>query len=614
MWSEDNSKKDDPFAGFDMTPQSLKKLCKDLKLYSSCPELNEILHLHQKGIVKMKNLDEYVNLRTIYFECNAISKIEGLDHLVNLRCLYLNENLVEFITGLDSLTQLETLDLADNQIKTVQGLSNCSQLRQLNLSGNRIQSAADVYHLTECQSLLSLDLSKNRIDEEMALEVVRTLNLRLLRMVGNPVVSTTRHYRKTTIVRMPELHYMDDSPVFPKDRRLAEAWCEGGAEAESEMRAIIRQEEADTRERHRKEFDEMIHKARADAAAAAAAAAQQQAEKERGEEAALLSAVERDASDEMVTTGECDILFKENGMDEDKDVPRQEKFPLEARKRDASALDPQESPTPRKHWRGVEFIGSNVDIQGVSPMDENMDLESTDRYIDDHPYRACQEASSIILDDTMTEFRNGGKVKVYSGLATLMGDSEELLELPPLENPITADSDFELTALEDCDPNSEMTCEWEAYGPPVADEEETSSTSASESERRFQWTEKERRFKRELHERILRRAVVNADAILERGKKQASSGGMDISLDEEGQQSARPIIWGTEAYRNLWAKAAEAADEKIFEQNNHDITKGTDVIMDSLYSTNMSDTEADVYEPPQSFPNATFENPCYCSD
>jgi len=57
---------------FELTPTSLKKLCRDLKLYSSCPELNEVIHLHQKGILKIQNLHEYTGLRTLYLECNVM--------------------------------------------------------------------------------------------------------------------------------------------------------------------------------------------------------------------------------------------------------------------------------------------------------------------------------------------------------------------------------------------------------------------------------------------------------------------------------------------------------------------------------------------------------------
>ncbi|KAF5826579.1 hypothetical protein DUNSADRAFT_2636 [Dunaliella salina] len=43
--------------GFQLTPASLRKLCKDLKLYSAAPELNDILHLQCKGITKLQHLD-----------------------------------------------------------------------------------------------------------------------------------------------------------------------------------------------------------------------------------------------------------------------------------------------------------------------------------------------------------------------------------------------------------------------------------------------------------------------------------------------------------------------------------------------------------------------------
>jgi hypothetical protein len=49
-----------------------------------------------------------------------------------------------------------------------------------------------------------------------------------------------RHYRKTLLARMPSLNYLDDSPVFPKDRRLAAAFLEGGLDAERAMRDTLR--------------------------------------------------------------------------------------------------------------------------------------------------------------------------------------------------------------------------------------------------------------------------------------------------------------------------------------------------------------------------------------
>lgn len=40
-----------------ITPASLKKLCRDHGMYSSAPELNEVLHLQCKGIAKLENLE-----------------------------------------------------------------------------------------------------------------------------------------------------------------------------------------------------------------------------------------------------------------------------------------------------------------------------------------------------------------------------------------------------------------------------------------------------------------------------------------------------------------------------------------------------------------------------
>ena len=171
--------------------------------------------------------------------------------------------MISNISGLESLKFLENLDLSQNDIHAVDNLSCLPKLRTLNLSGNKIRSRADIEHLTTCPSLTSLDLASNKIDDEEAVEALKPLsNLSLLRLVGNPVVSEIKHYRKVLLAGMPQLKYLDESPVFDKDRRLAVAFVKGGVKAEREERDLIRQEEAETRERHRRNFEAMVANAK----------------------------------------------------------------------------------------------------------------------------------------------------------------------------------------------------------------------------------------------------------------------------------------------------------------------------------------------------------------
>ncbi|RLU24124.1 hypothetical protein DMN91_004333 [Ooceraea biroi] len=57
-------------------------------------------------------------------------------------------------------------------------------------------------------------------------------SLRVVTLTGNPVLKQIKMYRKTMILKCKNLQYLDDRPVFPRDRACAEAWMRGGADEE----------------------------------------------------------------------------------------------------------------------------------------------------------------------------------------------------------------------------------------------------------------------------------------------------------------------------------------------------------------------------------------------
>ncbi|XP_050357338.1 cytadherence high molecular weight protein 2 [Nymphalis io] len=215
-----------------MTKELLKNICKQHKLYCT-PYLNDILYLHFKGFPRIENLEEYTGLKCIFLENNGIQKIEGLDTLAELKCLYLHYNIVRKIENLNGCPKLNTLNLDHNFVTKIENLDVVPDLQTLSISHNMLSGIDDLNDLRQCKNLSVLDLSYNRIEDPIIVDVLADMAaLKVLVLTGNPVVRNIPAYRKTLTLRLLELLNLDNRPVFPRDRACAEAWRRGGVQEE----------------------------------------------------------------------------------------------------------------------------------------------------------------------------------------------------------------------------------------------------------------------------------------------------------------------------------------------------------------------------------------------
>ncbi|XP_038219720.1 uncharacterized protein LOC119837980 [Zerene cesonia] len=215
-----------------MTKEFIRNHCKQHKLYCT-PYLNDILYLHFKGFSKIENLEEYTGLKCIFLENNGIQRIEGLDTLSELKCLYLHYNIVRKIENLDGCPKLDTLNLDHNFVTKIENLDVVPDLHTLSIGHNMLTTVDDLHHLRTCKNLSVLDLSYNRLEDPLIVDVLADMDvLKVLVLTGNPVVRNIPAYRKTLTLRLKELLNLDNRPVFPRDRACAEAWQRGGVQEE----------------------------------------------------------------------------------------------------------------------------------------------------------------------------------------------------------------------------------------------------------------------------------------------------------------------------------------------------------------------------------------------
>ncbi|XP_060929874.1 dynein axonemal assembly factor 1-like [Limanda limanda] len=229
-----------------MTKKFLKDHCKQNKLYST-PHLNDTLYLHFKGFSAIENLEEYTGLKCLWLESNGLRHIKNLDAQTDLRCLFLQQNLLSKLENLENLKKLCTLNVSNNYIQKIENISGLQGLTTLQIAHNKLETVLDVEHLSQCLGISVLDLSHNLLNDPEILHVLEAMPvLRVLNLMGNEVVRKIPNYRKMVIVRLKQLTFLDDRPVFPKDRACAVAWLAGGLDGERKERELW-----ETRERRK---------------------------------------------------------------------------------------------------------------------------------------------------------------------------------------------------------------------------------------------------------------------------------------------------------------------------------------------------------------------------
>jgi hypothetical protein len=235
-----------------MTKDVLVKSCKENGGYRQ-PHLNDQLFLQCRGFCEIGNLEEYTNLKALWLDQNAIQSIENVGHLSKLVSLFLQSNTIRTLHGLSGLRNLRTLNVSHNYLTSLAGITACPLLETIQASHNRIERLEDCQEIWQLENLSCFDVCHNKIDDlpEGADDMyiinffTRCPALSVVYLHGQDLPRKVKNYRKMMVCHLPKLTYMDERPIFPQERRTAEAWARGGADAEKEELGKIRQEKVD---------------------------------------------------------------------------------------------------------------------------------------------------------------------------------------------------------------------------------------------------------------------------------------------------------------------------------------------------------------------------------
>ena len=132
-------------------------------------------------------------------------------------------------------------------------------LEVLNVSNNKLSSAEAIKGIKEVRTVTSLNFSNNPLPADPAIhEILSNLPALLtLYMKETQFCRGTANYRKETICAVKGLTFLDERPITKNERMLVEAWKQGGALKEREVRKLIQES---NEEKNRKILEEMLER------------------------------------------------------------------------------------------------------------------------------------------------------------------------------------------------------------------------------------------------------------------------------------------------------------------------------------------------------------------